>query len=139
MAIGVLGTWERGYIAPINEADLWKFPLRDFRVDLWMMVPVSGIAEADLREFPDMKSALDRYREKFSIVFLDENAGDELADFRHPKNALYVFGRVGYNPAGALARPGDYDVRIGTGASAGLLWPHQAAAIVLYHRRTQWP
>jgi hypothetical protein len=139
MPVGILGAWERGYVAPKTEADLWKFPLRDFGVDFWSMVPVSGIEESGLVEFRDMRTALEIYREKFAIVFLDEKARDELADFRHPESAVYVFGRVGYNPAAELARPNDYGVRIATPAGAGLLWPHQCAALVLYHRSIQWP
>lgn len=140
MTVGIAGLWERGYIAPVQEAELWRFPLRDFRVDFLAMAPVSGIDVAgDLREFPNMETILDEYRETLPLVFVDEHAPADLDDFRHPADALYIFGRVGSSPSNEFARPNDYGIRIPTPAGAGLLWPHQAAAVVLYHRSKQWP
>ena len=139
MPVAVAGTWERGYIAPLNEADLWKFPLRDFGVDLWTMAPVSGINVDGLREFPTMETAVESLRGRYHIVFVQEDAGTELAEFEHPESAAYVFGRVGYSPAADVGTIGDFQIRIQTPAGLGLLWPHQVAAVVLYHRSTQWP
>jgi hypothetical protein len=113
--------------------------VREFRVDLWTMAPVTGIAEGNLREFRDLGEILRAVRNRFTIVFVDENARTELAEFQHPREAFYVFGRIAHSPTPELARPNDCGVRIDTPAKTGLLWPYQVAPVVLYHRSTQWP
>lgn len=140
MGVAVAGLWELGWSAPINEADLWRFLLRDFDVGLWIMSPISGIADRSVREFPNMGAALDEFRGTYELVFVDEEAEDELATFRHPKNALYVFGKATGSVFRQFRTATDRAVRIHTPTDAGLLWPHQAAGIVLYHRSSQtWP
>ena len=139
MAVAIAGLWELGWTTPIMEADIWRFLLRDFAVDAWIMSPISGIAAGDVREFPDIESVLDELRGYYVPVFVDEEADDELATFEHPENALYIFGKANGSPFRESRTAIDRAVKIRTPAGAGLLWPHHAAAIVLYHRSSHWP
>lgn len=127
--IEVAGMWELGYSAPLTEADLWRFPLRDFNVDRWLMAPVSGINVREVEEFPDVDSMLDSAEGE--IVFVDEQGEVELSDFTHPQDVCYVFGKASYSPM--MSRKAK-SVRIATPQGKGLLWPHQAAVIVLRDR-----
>jgi hypothetical protein len=105
--------------------------LRDMGVEHWVMSPVSGIAGVDLlTEVASLEDALP----EGPVVFVDERAEVSLPDFAHPEDATYVLGRANYSPFLAHRRDGDLAVSVPTALTAGLLWPHQAAAIVLYDR-----
>jgi tRNA(Leu) C34 or U34 (ribose-2'-O)-methylase TrmL len=134
VTVAVAGLWELGWSAPLTEADTWRFMLRDFDVDHWYMAPVSGIADPAVEEYPSMEAVLDEWRGKYTVVFVDESAPVELAEFHHPENALYVFGKANGSPYDVNRCEVDLAVRISTPERKGLLWPHQAAAIVLYDR-----
>jgi tRNA(Leu) C34 or U34 (ribose-2'-O)-methylase TrmL len=133
--IRVAGLWEFGWNTPIKELDLWEYPLRDFLVDEFVMSPISGIESSAVSEIADLGHYIDHRRAAGdSVVFLDERGAVPLPDFQHPENALYVFGKSSLSAMTAYGKPGDLAVVIPTPASAGLLWPHQAAAILLYDR-----
>lgn len=131
--VAVAGAWELGWNTPIKELDLWAFPVRDFAVDAFYMTPVSGIASKRVQERASLDEVLAETR-NLAAVFVDENGEAALTDFEHPDDALYVFGRAGFSPMTALKRERDRSVRIETVLGAGLLLPHQAAAIVLHDR-----
>lgn len=133
MTVAVAGCWELGYSAPLTERDLWLYPLRDFQVDRWIMAPVSGIRDQLLEEvdrLTDTDFGLPR-------VFVDETGAVELQDFEHPDEAVYIFGKAGFSPHPSMAHNGDHTVRIVTPERRGMLWPHQAAAVVLYDRQVK--
>lgn len=125
--VKVAGVWERGWITPIKEYDLWAFPLEEFQVDEFIMTPVSGIAR-DVKEYISLEKAIVSNK-KLTPVYVTEKGEFELEDFEHPLDALYIFGKVGFDPSG----PGN-SVRISTPNGTGGIWPHQAACIVLRHR-----
>ena len=128
--IKVVGCWELGWSTPIMEFDLWTYPLRDFSVDEFIMTPVSGI-DRRVVELPDIQRAIDD-NQFLTPVYVDENGDIGLSKFEHPENALYIFGKANYAPL-KVANKKSVSVRIETKES-GLLWPHQAACIVLYDR-----
>lgn len=132
MSVKVAGCWELGWSAPITEIDLWLH-LRDFGVDGLCMSPVSGIASNAVSEFADTQAIIDAHPE-LTLVYVDEDGETGLADFIHPKDCLYVFGKGSFSPWKSAGKPKGCSVRIETPSSSGLLWPHQAAAIVLYDR-----
>jgi len=133
--IKVAGMWELGWNTPIMEYDLWAFMLRDFGVDEICMAPVSGIRK-DVREFSSLEEAMAKNADLVPVL-VDEKGEVALQDFKHPENTLYVFGKASYSPLARL--PKALSVRIETATASGLLWPHQAAAIVLYDRQVkQW-
>lgn len=125
--------WELGWNTPIMEFDLWAFMLRDFGVDELIMSPVSGI-DRKVTEHPNPEAALDANPD-LVVVFVDEKGKTPLADFEHPRDVLYVFGKASRSPL--ALRPKAQSVRIETQEKKGLLWPHQAAAILLYDRQVK--
>ncbi len=131
--IRVAGIWELGWNTPLKEIELWEFPLRDFGVERFYMTPISGIASNAVTERAAMEEVLSENSD-MTIVFVDERAPVSLTTFVHPENALYVFGKASLSSMVAYGRTQDRAVKIDTVANAGLLWPHQAAAIVLYDR-----
>lgn len=133
--VKVAGLWELGWNTPIKEIDLWEFPLRDFGVDKFYMSPVSGIDHSMVEERHSIEEVLKEAREiGTAVVFVDEKGTASLKDFHHPADVLYVFGKSGLNPLTAYGQKGDLSVVIETKVNGGILWPHQAAAIVLYDR-----
>jgi len=138
--VKVAGLWELGWSAPLTEHDWWDMVMRDFEVDQHYMSPISGIDRSDrLTEVARIDDALEANPD-LTKVFVDERSDVELQDFEHPENALYVFGKVSYSGFLVHKRERDLAVRINTNANLGLLWPHQAAALVLYDRgvKRQW-
>ena len=133
MAVKVAGMWELGWSAPITEFDLWDMVIRDFCVDEFYMSPVSGILK-QVTEVPDITDAI-AANPNLAVVFVDEHADTPLKDFVHPKDVLYVFGKANCSAFLSMKREDDLAVCIETNSgSVGLLWPHQAASIVLYDR-----
>lgn len=130
MTVKVAGCWEQGWTTPIMEYDLWKFPLQDFKVDEFIMTPVSGISKK-ITEYKDIQEVIDNNPDLVP-VFVDENGTTDLEDFEHPENALYICGRVSYSPMKLFKDT--LSVKVVTPAEGGRLWPHQAISIVLYNR-----
>lgn len=131
----VAGVWEMDWNTPIKEADLWAFPLRDLGTDRWFMAPVSGIEQPGVTEMTDLGPLIEERRAAgVRVVFVDEHGAVPLPDFTHPEEVLYVFGRSGLSTLRAYGTDEDASVRIPTAEGKGLLWAHQAAAIILYDR-----
>jgi len=129
--IKVAGMWELGWNTPIKEMDLWQYPLQEFGVDELIMAPISGI-KAKVIEVATIKDAITD-NPGLTPVFCHELGDVEIKDFAHPENALYIFGRANYSPFNNIAG-GDLSIRIATKLNKGMLWPHQAASIILYDR-----
>lgn len=140
MTVRIAGLWELGWNTPIKEVDLWEYPLRDFNVERFYMVPVSGIRSEAVTEREYLDDVLAECRQDgFDIVFVDERGETKLSQFTHPENVLYVFGKASQS-ALTFRDAEDVSVCIETPAQAALLWPHQAAVIVLYDRLVKsWP
>jgi len=139
--VAVLAHWEWRDMVPLTEAPLWNLPLRDFGIEDWRMVPVSGIRnsqrKAPLREFPTYQAALEGCT--LHRVFIEPRSHETpetvwLHDFEHPEECIYIFGSAHYNPAVMHKRPEDSVVSIKTVQDKGVLWSHQAAVITLYDR-----
>jgi hypothetical protein len=129
MTVEVAGIWEQGWSVPITESNQWEVVLREFGVERLNMTPASGIVRSWVHEYPSIEELLED-RKHLSTVFVDESAEVELSEFEHPKDALYVFGRVSYSPLGVTEGE---SLKIGT-PKPGMMWPHQALAVVLYDR-----
>ena len=132
MSVIIVGHWDFGWNTPIMEIDLWKFPLRDFGVDKFYMCPISGI-RGKVKEKKDINEVF-KENPDHSVIFCDERAENSLIEFKHPDNALYVFGKANFSPFLSLKRNKDLSIRIDTLDNKGLLWGHQAASIILYDR-----
>lgn len=130
------GLWELGWQTPLKEIDLWEYPLRDFGVDELIMSPISGIRNSFVKEVHDLGEELINLRNNnYTIVFVDEFGKEDLKSFNHPKdNVVYVFGKATLSPMIGYGIEGDQSLKITTIKNEGLLWPHQAACLILYDR-----
>lgn len=149
--VKVAGMWDIWEEAEHEYLVHWKFMVKHFGVDTFYMTPATGTADkirssldyTDSRfsELTTLKDVI-KANPKLTPVIVDENGAVPLAEFKHPKNALYLFGRVGHSPLEML-KEHKISVRIPSwsthkeSASLGLLHPHQAASIVLYDRMTK--
>jgi hypothetical protein len=131
MTVEVAGIWEEGWNTPIKEADLWEMAARSIEEDVINMSPVSGIERKRITEHASMEKCIEA-KAHLTRVYVDENGAVELADFEHPEDALYVFGKCGQSPF-MQDTEGHLSVRIDC-TKMGMLWPHQAMAIVLHDR-----
>lgn len=146
--VKVAGCWDTWEEADREYLIHWRFMVKHFGVETLFMTPVTGIEkrpQADsndvpLHELPSLADAV-ATNPDLTPVIVDENGSTPLSEFKHPKNALYIFGKVGFSPLEALKEI-KTSVRIPSWAvdpnsSLGLLHPHQAAAIVLYDRKSK--
>ncbi len=129
--IKVAGVWELGWNTPFMEYELWRMLMREFQLDEWYMTPVTGIDKGrdrvtETRHIRDCISL----NPDFTPIFVDEDGDENLSDFIHPENALYILGKVGGSPK----TKSDLSLRVETPAGKGLLWPHQILSIILYDR-----
>ena len=131
--VKLAGIWEVGYTVPLLEMYLWEMVVREFSVDQFYMTPISGLSNVYLTEKATLEEVCEANPNLVRVIVSDESPND-LKDFVHPENALYLFGRVGPDPAPELLRDGDVTVCIKTPTDQGLLWPHQVASILLYDR-----
>ena len=139
MSVSIAGIWELGWNAPLKEAELWEFLLMDFGISDVIMCPITGIKTDFFTERENLNTVMEEYREKgIPIVFVDEQGTTPLAEFEHPEDVLYVFGRVSFSPFRAYSKPIDQSLKIETPKQIGTMWPHQCAAIVLYDRVRKW-
>ena len=129
--IKVAGCWEQGWNTPILEYDLWFFPLKEYGVDEFIMTPVSGI-DRKVTEYKDICDVIID-NEDLTIVYVDEEGEEELEDFDHPENALYICGKANFSPMKVMGNA--RSVRIQTTNHGGRLWPHQAMCLVLDDRK----
>jgi len=129
--IEAAGLWELGWSAPITEAVLWEYVMREFGVERLNMAPVSGIDKRWIYEYENVELLLND-RSHLTPVFVDENATTELLEFDHPNDALYLFGKGTYSPFSAMAEE-HLSLKIKS-TKPGLMWPHQALAVVMYDR-----
>ena len=143
--IKVAGNWELSWNTPIKEAELWNLLLRDFDIKDWYMWPVSGIKHHEeyivhLHERHTFKEILDENQDVQHVYVEPQNPvqqptwGIDLREFEHPKDVLYIFGAVGFNPIIRHKREKDIHITVPTIHNKGVPWPHQMLAVVLYDR-----
>lgn len=145
--IRVAGAWELSWNTPIKEAELWNLVLRDFAIKDWFMWPVSGIRHNEenvvhLHERHDFKQILAENQDLVHVYIEPHNPvfphnGIDLREFEHPKDVLYIFGSVGFNPIIGNKQEQDLSVTLPTIENAGVPWPHQILLGILYDRLTK--
>lgn len=136
MSVKIVGFWERGWDTPWQEFNWWIHPIKEFGVTEFYMSPVTGIDKAAVNEYSDLNDVIAQAdADGATCVYLDESATDELPDFVHPENAVYIVGRTSYSPYATNFRPGvDRAVKIPSITNSGGFWGHQAVTMVLYDR-----
>jgi hypothetical protein len=134
MTVKVLGHWEIGWDTPWQEYSWWRHPLKEFGVDEFYMIPRTGIQRPGVIEFDHIDEVYNSFPE-FTVVFVDESAEDELQDFVHPDDALYVIGKTSYSPYVNREKIQNYKcVKIPSVINQGGFWGNQAISIILYDR-----
>jgi hypothetical protein len=131
--IVVAGVWEQGWFDYQTELNLWYYPLKDLGVDEFTMTPISGLNSKKVQEFHSVEELIQHYG--LPVIICTENGKTDLKDFKHPKDALYLFNRTS---GGELPLSPDYTLKISTELNKGMLWGHQAASIILYDRLNKW-
>jgi hypothetical protein len=131
--IKIAGMWERTWNAPLMEVNVWELLAREFLVDQFYMVPVSGILNQYLSEKQTMCDVIEENKD-LTVIFLHENGDVALDDFVHPENALYLFGKSGVNLNSLLREGLDISLKIETPRDSGLMQGIHTASIVLYDR-----
>ncbi len=131
--VKVVSFWELGWNTPIKEIDLWRYPLQDFGIDQFYMVPVSGIQSKKVSERISLIEVLSENK-SLTPVFVTEAGENILTDFVHPEDAIYITGRTNYSPFNNIKVENGVSVRVPTIMDKGILWGHQAMSIVLYDR-----
>ena len=106
--------------------------MQDFGVDEWIMCPITGIRERNIVERDDLNFVIVE-NPTLVPVYADEAGENDLSTFVHPVNALYICGKAGFSPWRAAGSPPG-SLRIVTPRQGGLLWAHQAMALILYDR-----
>lgn len=142
--IRIAGHWELSWNTPIKEAELWNLVLRDFEIKEWFMWPVSGIRHNEQRtvnliEKHEFKDILEINQDLTHVYVEPDNPhyrhyGTDLREFEHPKDVLYIFGSVGFNPVIHHKKEEDLGIIIPTIQNKGVPWPHQCLMVVLYDR-----
>lgn len=127
--IVVAGIWEQGWFDFKTELNLWHYPLKDFAVDEFAMVPVSGINNKKVKEFHSVEELVQHYG--LPVIIGSEDGEISLRNFKHPKDALYLFNRTS---GGNLPIQPEHTLKVETVLDKGMLWGHQAASIILYDR-----
>jgi hypothetical protein len=134
MTAEVIAHWEIGWDTPWQEYSWWKHPLQEFGVNEFHMIPRTGIQRPGVIEFNHLQEAYDKFP-AHTVVFVDESADDELQNFVHPENALYVIGKTSYSPYVNRGNIQNYKcVKIPSIANDGGFWGNQAISIILYDR-----
>lgn len=135
--IKVASVWEQGWNYPLMEADIWRMMLRAFNIKHFYMTPISGIRKFPAVGFQERESIEDILEENkdLSKVFVSEKGENNLINFVHPENVIYIFNRSGGADTLLLKEEKDQSVFIDVPSeSKGLLWGHQACSIILYDR-----
>lgn len=128
--ITLVGLWEEGWLDYKTEAFMWKQLLSAYAVDKFVMCPARLPPRTNLLQFDDVSSALSELQGV--RVYLDPFGGEPLHDFKHPEDAIYIFGRAGDNNHRHISQE-DNVVKIQTPKRVDF-FAICAASIVLYDR-----
>lgn len=142
MAIVIAGIWERGWMSPVVEKDMWMEMAKAYNVDMCIMTPRSHMDDirADkLKECRNIEEALQEYPDLVRVFVTSPNEYEKLNievptlyKFKHPENAFYIFGNNCSNSI-YLRQKEDKIVTIER-ACAYPVWAVIACGIVLYDR-----
>ena len=141
--IKVAGNWEWGWITPKEEVWQWNLLIRDFKITEWYMWPIVDVINTEqkinLHQRKTIEEILEENKDLHHVYVEPErmihpNKGINLKEFNHPKDALYIFGSANYSSIFGNKKDGDSMLFIETLNNAGVLWPHQCLAIILYDR-----
>ena len=90
--ITLVGMWEYGWLDPKVELFMFRQLCAAYGVDRLVMVPEMLAARTSVDQYPTIEEALDSCEGE--VVFLEPSGDVSLKDFKHPKDAVYVFGKA---------------------------------------------
>jgi hypothetical protein len=142
--VKIAGYWDVWFQHRESEYDIsWRFMIKHFGVNEIILMPnynctnkiPLGISEVSLIEMNNITDVLTQ-NPNLTPIIVDERGNTPLKNFIHPENALYIFGRTGYNPSDELDWKGQsvFIESIETELGNALLHPNQACSIILYDR-----
>lgn len=140
--VKIAGCWDENILPSpaIEYNSRWKFLVRGFELEGIYMSPITGFMEEHRTSsnIRDHVVELETIMDAVSInpelvpVLVDECSPNKLQKFKHPEDAIYLFGRTGYSIFGTWK--GESVCVEYPGQLSSYLQPDQAAAIVLYDR-----
>lgn len=136
--VSVLGMWERWLEPERFERRVWKNAIDAFEVDHWAMCDVNGGPFSSPVQHADLTTMLAAHPgpKTFLIPPHSIEGAVNLAEYVHPVNAIYVFGRGGENLVKHVT-PADEVVSIHMPLDGNELYAAVAAGMVLYDRRVK--
>lgn len=90
--ITLVGRWEHGWLDNRTEYFMWKQLCAAFAVDRLIMVDVSDNLRIPIEQYETMEEAINSC--DGNIVLIEPKGDVLLNDFKHPENAVYVFGNA---------------------------------------------
>jgi len=135
--VGMCFQWERNWLLPQFDMQLWEDLAKAFNIDYLCMIPDLNInATVPLEVYDDWKQFFDAKRPVTKLVFLcppeDWPDAIPLTEYKHPSECVYVFGTSFSNLPDYITSEDDV-VTVETPASHQI-WQWHTAAIVLYDR-----
>lgn len=134
--ITILGLWETVWMGPRTERRVWQQTMYSFKVDRWAMTALKDAQTAPWTypvPFEDVGEMLAAYPGKKTFLMCpDRMESQDLIEYEHPEDAIYVFGNNAQNLVKFVSDEDDV-VTINTPWD-GTLFAHCAAPIVLYDR-----
>lgn len=126
--ITIIGYWEKDWLDPKIEFFMMKQLKHAYKVDRMIMIPKLLSDRTSLDQYDTLEEALDTV--DGDLVYLEHTSDSLLQDFKHPENAVYIFGKVG---VGHMNREGGVKIRIDTPGKS-CLFATNALAITLENR-----
>jgi len=142
---GLIFIWDSGWFHPQAELTLWHDLAISYNIDTLVMIPdlkIFDYQDLTFQKFETLEEALKALEGKGTFVFLEPKStieehgykGEDLKDFKHPTDAIYIFGNSGRSNIGSYnPERGDKIVYISTPVTTQI-WSIEIAAMVLYDR-----
>ena len=133
--VTVIGMWESEWMDwERTERRIWKQTIQAFEVDHWVMVPGETGKFTSPEMYDDMKTALAACPGKKTFLVAPKSYPDAkpLHLYKHPKDAIYVFGNSVEHLLGFVTDKDDI-IGLHTPVPSGM-FGHTVLCSVLYDR-----
>ena len=126
--VTIIGYWEKDWLDPKVEFFMMKQLKSAYKVDRVIMIPKLLSERTSLDQYDTLEEALDTVDGE--LIYMEHTADSLLQNFKHPENAVYVFGKVGVSHK---HREDGVKIRIDTPGES-CLFAANALAITLENR-----
>lgn len=137
MTVTVIGAWDDAWMdAERTERRIWRQTIDPYMVDRWIMAPDHATSTMSPEQFDSVSLALEAVPgKKTFLVVPSTHEGEDLVNYQHPVDAIYVFGSTADNLM-RYVRPEDDIVSIYTPRN-GEQFGSTVMGQVLYSRMVQ--